>query len=383
MGKTDIVLKNCLSDDERFADCYNVAAHGDLMDASKLHVMDRVLDGTLSKNTDKGLQPEQEILTYSKTRDVIRGYGDDAGTICAITCIENQQDIYYGEVAQMMIYDACQYDKQMHDIRREHEKKQDLRGSGWLRGFGPDDRLLPVTTVCVYYGDEPWDAATQLHDIIDFSCFPEAKQEIWKGLVPNYHITVLDVKRMSDEEISGMHSDLRLLFGCLKYSKSKTGFRDFYEQNQKDFACVKNDLSVAMNVMLSMRVKKNIKNMEEEYADKKDVGEEDNVTTVNGEEVVNMCQALEEWLADERAEGRLEGIAEGRAEGIAEGRKEALEMQRNFLLELLRELGNISDSIHNRIMQECDMEQLFYWFKLASRADSLDMFEKGIDKETI
>ena len=31
------------------------------MDASKLHVMDRVLDGTLSKNTDKGLQPEQEI----------------------------------------------------------------------------------------------------------------------------------------------------------------------------------------------------------------------------------------------------------------------------------------------------------------------------------
>ena len=131
-----------------------------------------------------------------------------------------------------------------------------------------------------------------------------------------------------------------------------------------------------MNVMLSMRVKKNIVNMEEEYADRKDVGEEDNVTTVNGEEVVNMCQALEEWLADERAEGRLEGIAEGRAEGIAEGRKEALEMQRNFLLELLRELGNISDSIHNRIMQECDMEQLFYWFKLATKADSLDTFER-------
>ena len=131
-----------------------------------------------------------------------------------------------------------------------------------------------------------------------------------------------------------------------------------------------------LDMIFMRRMKDMIEEREERTVRKVMVCDKDSASTKNTEETVNMCQALEEWLADERAEGRSEGRAEGIAEGRAEGRKEALEMQRNFLLELLRELGNISDSIRNRIMQECDMEQLFYWFKLASKADSLDAFER-------
>lgn len=346
MGKSDIILKNCLSDNERFADCYNIAVQEHLLDADKLHAMDSVLDGVFPKNKNANESwQEQKICTYSKIRDVIRGYGESPDAICAITCIENQQDIYYGEVAQMMIYDAYQYNKQLIDIRRMYEKKLKTGKEGWLRGFGPDDRLLPVSTICVYYGDEPWNAAMELHDIIDFSGFPERKRKVWKGLVQNYHLKVLDIKRMDDKEIDQMSSDLRLLFGCLKYSGDRKMFQAFLEQNWDEFSCIRSDLSIAMDVMLNMNEKNVMRNMQEEFT---------------GQEVVDMCKAWEDWLADERAEGKLE-------------------MQRDNILELLKELGDVSDSVRDSIMQERDMKKLAQWFKLASKADSLEIFEKEME----
>lgn len=75
---------------------------------------------------------------------------------------------------------------------------------------------------------------------------------------------------------------------------------------------------------------------------------------------VNMCQGLREWLADERMEGRVEGITEGKAEAI----------------ELLSEYGSISEELKGIIMKEKDKETLSMWLKLAARVDSVSEFER-------
>ena len=80
-----------------------------------------------------------------------------------------------------------------------------------------------------------------------------------------------------------------------------------------------------LDIIFMRRMKDMIEEWEERTVRKVMVCDKDSASTKNTEETVNMCQALEEWLADERAEGRSEGIAEGRAEGRTEGK---LEIQR-------------------------------------------------------
>ena len=64
-------------------------------------------------------------------------------------------------------------------------------------------------------------------------------------------------------------------------------------------------------------------------------------------------------MQDERRTGRMEGRIIGYKEAI---------------LESLMELGDVSDSVSEKIMQETELEQLKLWVKLAARVDSFEQF---------
>ena len=64
-------------------------------------------------------------------------------------------------------------------------------------------------------------------------------------------------------------------------------------------------------------------------------------------------------MQDERRAGRMEGRIIGYKEAI---------------LESLMELGDVSDSVSEKIMQETELEQLRLWVKLAARVDSFEQF---------
>ncbi len=73
-----------------------------------------------------------------------------------------------------------------------------------------------------------------------------------------------------------------------------------------------------------------------------------------------MCQAVRELMADSREEGRIEGRAEGNAESI---------------LFLLRDLGELSELLIQKVMGEKDGDRLNMWLKAAARAGSIQEFE--------
>lgn len=64
---------------------------------------------------------------------------------------------------------------------------------------------------------------------------------------------------------------------------------------------------------------------------------------------------------------------ESREEGRAEGRAEAI-------LELLEDLGVISDSLRQRILEQKDQDVLKRWHKLSARAENLESFEMAIQE---
>lgn len=73
---------------------------------------------------------------------------------------------------------------------------------------------------------------------------------------------------------------------------------------------------------------------------------------------------FEEMLREERTQGRAEGKVEGKAEAI---------------LELLEDLGHVSQALHDRIMEEKNLEKLKGLHKMAARADSLEEFLEKAD----
>lgn len=65
----------------------------------------------------------------------------------------------------------------------------------------------------------------------------------------------------------------------------------------------------------------------------------------------------------ENAQGRKEGKAEGKAEDI---------------IELLEELGEPSDTLRKRIMEQKDIKVLSKWLKTAARSESIEAFEDSV-----
>ena len=81
-------------------------------------------------------------------------------------------------------------------------------------------------------------------------------------------------------------------------------------------------------------------------------------------------------LLEEGYEKGLEhGIECGLSRGKAEGKAEAV-------LSLLEDLGAIPDEVEQTISSEKDIEVLNRWLKLASKADSLEAFIKGMTQVT-
>lgn len=82
--------------------------------------------------------------------------------------------------------------------------------------------------------------------------------------------------------------------------------------------------------------------------------------------------------ADARAKGREEGRAEGREEGKKEGRREGIAAS---VFVLLEDVGDVPESIRDRIMGEQNPEILQKWLKLAAGSESVSSFIKSMSED--
>lgn len=87
-----------------------------------------------------------------------------------------------------------------------------------------------------------------------------------------------------------------------------------------------------------------------------------------GSEAVNMLMAEYDYDMDikvQREEAKEEGIKLGTMSDI---------------IELLKDLEQVSDTLKNKIMKEENPDILRKWLKLAAKAETVEEFEKNIEK---
>ena len=209
-----------------------------------------------------------------------------------------------------------------------------MRNNGeFLSGFLRTDKILPVITLTLYFGTEPWDGPLSLREMYDIN---DSKL---LDFVPDYRVQLIQPMTLSEDDFEKFHTSLREVLQTIKYSVDAQKLTEYITQNERMHRL---DLSAANVINTVAGIGLEIK---------QDRGK------------VDMCKAIEDLKAESRAEGREEGRVEGREEGREEGhtkgRAETIEqtvaMLRNMkipketILSELQRTFSLSEEEANRI----------------------------------
>lgn len=141
----------------------------------------------------------------------------------------------------------------------------------YLSGFYKDDKIVPVITLVIHFGADKWDGPISLYDMIDI------KDEKVKKFIQDYQIYIIDPAVLTETDLLKFSTSLREVLGCIKYSKSKDGLRSFIKDNPRMMMDI--EAARVINVITGMEI---------EISDDK--------------EKIDMCEAIEGMMADNRAE---------------------------------------------------------------------------------
>ena len=163
MASKDIATKKYMRNPVVFADFFNGLIYGgkQVIDWATLEEIDTSMLSIIPNGNRKS-------KSVQKFRDIIKKsiIMKNDKLFYAILGIENQSDIHYAMPVRDMLYDALAYLKQVEEISDYNRLERKCTTEDYLSGFTIVDRLFPVITVTLYWGDKTWDAPTSLKDML-------------------------------------------------------------------------------------------------------------------------------------------------------------------------------------------------------------------------
>ena len=148
-------------------------------------------------------------------RDIVMQW--KKGPYLALLACESQSGVHYAMPVRNMLYDSLSYTEQIRRVSESNRRKEGagkMSGEEFLSGLRKEDRICPVITLVLYYGEKEWDGSRDLYGM-----FPGGQEEqmckMLKNYVPDYRINLVDVGNIHEPE--KFTSDLQLIFGMLKY----------------------------------------------------------------------------------------------------------------------------------------------------------------------
>ncbi len=335
MGKAAIVTKQLMQKNEFFADVVNFWIYGgeQKIQPEDLKAMDSV-------EVTVPVGKEQKNLPIERIRDTLKMLTamSDGQVIYAIIGIENQTRVHYAMPVRNMVYDALSYAAQVSKKTSEHrkEKKDERIGSEeYLSGFYKNDRLLPVITLTVYFGEEEWNAPTSLYEMLDVH---DKEVLTW---VSDYRIPLIDPHQLTDEELNLFQSELREVLLYIKYSGDSAKIRQLLQENPRysemDYAAVQ-----VINECTHTRMK---------LGNRK-------------EEKVNMCKAIDDMKREAYDQGEKIGEKRGEKKGEKKGEKrgENKQLLKQICLKLTK--GKSLEQIADELEENAANIQSMYTYAL-------------------
>ena len=155
------MLKNYWNGNEEFADLFNAVLFGgsQIIRADELENEDTEASAVLAhRNHMQGIRAARDNIKIMKKSTAY-------GVRLVLLGLESQELIHYAMPLRVMGYDYATYKKQYDNNARQYKKQSvqqavELDEHEFLSKMKKTDRLLPVVTIVIYYGEKVWDAAT-------------------------------------------------------------------------------------------------------------------------------------------------------------------------------------------------------------------------------
>ena len=290
MKKFDLISKNYIANNERFADLFNcyIFRGEPVLTAESLE----------ERDAEEIVVPcyGKQYQAVQKFRDILKAcvVKEAEGAVYALFGVENQTHIHYAMPLRNMLYDAMNFASQAEKLAGKNRKEGLLRGSAeYLSGMKKDDRLNPVVTLTLYWGTEKWDGPRSLHEMM------AGGDPAVMRYVPDYRMNLISPAEMDVDSLKRLHTDLGQVFGGIRAAAKGAEFLRELEADPA-FRSLNAESARVLSAAIGLEV---------------DIPEEG---------VVDMCKALEDLTRESRDEGRAEGRLEGRAEGRLEAMAESV-----------------------------------------------------------
>lgn len=256
MGKKDLSGKEFFADRERFAELLNVFFYQGkkAVQAEELERVTRIYPAFHGKGEMR--------------RDVFMK--DMARNICYGLELETEPD--YSMPERVMIYDACEFESQIRETVKSHEKEQAGKKLNYQEKksrMKEADFLWPVVTMVLYLGTEHWEGRRKLSELYRVS---EEIEGLMRTMLPDYGFSLL--------EAEAFETDLKEFFQAMQCRNDKKKMRELLQTER--FRQLKEETAWAIAAHLDR--KRLIPKIKEEKSD--------------------MCNAIEEIFEDGKIEGR-------------------------------------------------------------------------------
>ena len=293
--KKDSTFKEFWRDNERFADLFNGAVFGgrEVICAESLQEMDTDVSGIIKMDGySEGLE---------RRRDVIKKFA--AGMTFVLLGVEAQQHIHYAMPLRHMLYDGMGYLKEYRSLPAKVGKFQ--TSDEFLSKMKKEDKLHPIITLTVYYGETPWDGPLNLRDMM-----ADMPQEM-ESVFCNYSMNLLEIRKSGE-----------------------------YVFHNKDVVMVfENRVDEAIQKYKVAKAKEEVWQFIDTMIDtEKMIGQE----YIGGE---NMCEGLRLWAQEKADKAEQIGLNRGLSQGRREGELTGQQMLINRMIENNMPLDKIAQLI--------------------------------------
>ena len=223
LGALDTEGKQYLSNPVFFADAFNYLLYDgeQIIKPEELQELD-----TTELIVPYGNNARVPVQKY---RDLLKMWNamTDANAIYVILGVELQDKIHYGMPVKDGLYDMIGYSKQIAEIKRSYKQdhateegeitvdngvlKIRLTSEEFLSGLRKDDKLIPIITAVMYFGEEPWDGPRSLFDMLD------VRDERLYRFLSDYKLNLISPANMNEEEFEKFHTELGYAMKLLKH----------------------------------------------------------------------------------------------------------------------------------------------------------------------
>lgn len=267
MGKKDVLSKDYMSDNRKFADVFNYYLYDGEQVIKPQDLKEKDITEMVFPYKDKHF-----VYPVEKYRDILKQcvIKADSEYTYFLLGIENQSDIHYAMPVKSMVYDALNYASQVNMIAKEHRICKDKMGSDeFLSGFTKEDKLIPIITLVIYWGADVWNTPKSLYEM-----FWKTDLKILR-FVNDYKINLIAPWQIKD--FSRFHTEVGKVLEYINASKDLEKMKEVLEKNREYYLHM--DIDSARMIELFGQTKLELKESEEE-------------------EEVNMCKAIDDMIQE-------------------------------------------------------------------------------------